>query len=261
MKIFQSNLSSCSRQVEKRVSLYRWLGEFRYCEAEIVAKLLGIGLRQSQIFLKQLVDDSLVARRKISLSLTKQSYLYYLTKAGHQQWLEIESHSARFSNQKRALDSSLVRHNIYAQHALLDLLDLRPHISPGDFEICGISDLTRKFKGGRCPDAHLSYKKASGEEVKLVLEYEHAPKSAKRIQWILMQHLKQILDDDYHIVYFYFQNASVQTMYEKHFQKKEWPVVEKINYHYKQSKQPPIKVHALGDLSERFYFKTLDNLA
>ena len=258
MKIFQNNLLPSSRQVEKRLSLYRWLSEFRYCEAEIAGKLLGVGLRQSQIFLKQLVDDGLIDRRKISLSLTKKSYVYYFTKNGHQQWLEIESQSMPFMNQKRALDSSLVRHNIYAQHAVLHLLGLRSHIPLEDFDIFGVSYLGKKFKGGRCPDAYLSYKKEGGEEVKLVLEYEHVPKSAKRIQWILMQHLKQILDDSYQIVYFYFPNQSVQKMYERHFKKKEWPVVEKVNYHYKQSKQPPLEAHTFGDLSERFYFKTLD---
>ncbi len=256
MKIFQDRL--LSRQVEKRLVLYRWLGEFRYCEAEIVAKLLGVGLRQSQIFLKRLVDDELIARRKVSLSLTKNSYLYYITKNGHKEWIEIESQSIPYASQKRALDSSLVRHNIYAQHALLNLLDLRSHIPLEDFEIFGVSYLGAKFKGGRCPDAYVSYRQDCGEQVKLMLEYEHVPKSSKRIQWILMQHLNQILDDDYQIVYFYFPNQSVKNMYEKQFKRKQWPVVEKINYHYKQSKQPPVDAHALGDLSERFYFKTLD---
>ena len=81
MKIFQDRL--LSRQVEKRLVLYSWVGEFRDCEAEIAAKLLTVGLRQSQIFLKALVDDGLIARRKVSLSLTKNSYLYYITKNGH----------------------------------------------------------------------------------------------------------------------------------------------------------------------------------
>lgn len=256
MKFIGSKFSSTKeRNVEKRILLYRWLNEFRYVEANVVANLLDVGLRQAQIFLKNLYTEGFIDSKKIAISLTKTSYIYFLTHKGYKQWVEIEPTKSeqKFRNQKRALNSSLLRHNIMVQDSVFNLMGLRSHILREQFQIHGESFFDDSYKGGRRPDAHISYKKGE-QQINLVLEYEGVVKSSTRVQWILLQHLKQMLEGRYDIVYFYFSNESARNIYERHFKAKNWPVINKVNYHYVLSKSH-VKAWSYGDLSERFYFK------
>lgn len=205
--------------IERRKLIVRWLYIFGYSNRETLLKLTNAKGSTGYRFIADLIRHGYIQKFKNNFY---SKDLLMLGKQGLGVLLEdriIDDDQAKLPNKRKFIDSSRVHHEVGLHESLLVFLS-EQHTK---FNLMGISKEVR-YKPLMI-DVLLYLKNIeSGEDVKIAFEYERTEKSRQRIEYLLVEHMKNIKNNHYNAVAFYFTNKTLHDFYLKIMleQPREW---------------------------------------
>lgn len=214
--------------IERRKLVVRWLYIFGYSNRETLLKLTNAKGSTGYRFIADLIKHGYIQKFKNNFY---SKDLLMLGKQGLGVLLEdmvIDADQAKLPNKRKFIDSSRVHHEVGLHETLLVFLS-EQHTK---FNLVGISKEVR-YKP-LMVDVLLHLKVIeSGEEVKIAFEYERTEKSRQRIEYLLVEHMKNVKKNCYHMTIFSFNNKVLHDYYMKIMlvQPREWTKSKKGQLH------------------------------
>ena len=214
--------------IERRKLVVRWLYIFGYSNRKTLLKLTNAKGSTGYRFIADLIKHGYIQKFKNNFY---SKDLLMLGKQGLGVLLEdmvIDADQAKLPNKRKFIDSSRVHHEVGLHETLLVFLS-EQHTK---FNLVGISKEVR-YKP-LMVDVLLHLKVIeSGEEVKIAFEYERTEKSRQRIEYLLVEHMKNVKKNCYHMTIFSFNNKVLHDYYMKIMlvQPREWTKSKKGQLH------------------------------
>lgn len=214
--------------IERRKLIVRWLYIFGYSNRETLLKLTNAKGSTGYRFIADLIRHGYIQKFKNNFY---SKDLLMLGKQGLGVLLEdriINTDQAKLPNKRKFIDSSRVHHEVGLHESLLVFLS-EQHTK---FNLVGISKEVRYKPLMVDVLLHLEVIE-SGEEVKIAFEYERTEKSRQRIEYLLVEHMKNVKKDCYHMTIFSFNNKVLHDYYMKIMlvQPREWTKNKKGQLH------------------------------
>lgn len=213
---------------ERRKLVVRWLFIFGYSNRETLLTLTNAKGSTGYRFIADLIKHGYIQKFKNNFY---SKDLLMLGKQGLGVLLEdriIDDDQAKLPNKRKFINSSRVHHEVGLHETLLVFLS-EQHTK---FNLVGISKEVR-YKP-LMVDVLLHLKVIeSGEEVKIAFEYERTEKSRQRIEYLLVEHMKNVKKNCYHMTIFSFNNKVLHDYYMKIMlvQPREWTKSKKGQLH------------------------------
>ena len=214
--------------IARRRLVVRWLYVFGYSSRETLLTLTNAKGSTGYRFIADLIKHGYVQKFKNSFY---SKDLLMLGKLGLGILLEdgiIDTDQAKLPNKRKFIDSSRVHHEIGLHKSLLAFLSGQNT----KLKLIGISKEVR-YKPLMI-DVVLHFEVIeSGDEVKIAFEYERTEKSRQRIEYLLVEHMKNIQKDCYYTTIFSFDSKVLHDYYMKIMlvQPREWTKSKKGQLH------------------------------
>lgn len=205
--------------IERRKLVVKWLYIFGYSNRETLLTLTSAKGSTGYRFIADLIKHGYIQKFKNNFY---SKDLLMLGKQGLGVLLEdriIDDDQAKLPNKRKFINSSRVHHEIGLHGSVLAYL-LRHRNA---LKLLEISKEVR-YKP-LMVDALLQLEVVeTGEILKVAIEYERTEKSRQRIEYLLVEHMKNIKNENYHSVFFYFTNKTLHDFYLKIMleQPREW---------------------------------------
>lgn len=236
--------------VARRMLVVRWLYIFGYSNRETLLILTNTKGSTGYRFIADLIRHGYIQKFRNSFY---GKDLLMLDKLGLGLLLEdglINTDQAKLPNKRKFINSSRVHHEIGLHESVLIFLQQQSNT----LNLLGVSKEVR-YKP-LMVDALLQLEVIkTGTRVNVVLEYERTEKSRQRIEYLLVEHMKNIKNDHYYAVAFYFTNKTLHDFYLKIMleQPREW-IKKKDGSFYGGDTYRTTK-----DIRNRLRFSLLDN--
>lgn len=204
---------------ERRKLVVRWLFIFGYSDRETLLTLTNAKGSTGYRFIADLIKRGYVQKFKNNFY---GKDLLMLGKQGLGVLLEdriIDDDQAKLPNKRKFINSSRVHHEVGLHESVLAYL-LR---QTNRLKLLEISKEVR-YKP-LMVDALLQLEVVkTGKTLKVAIEYERTEKSRQRIEYLLVEHMKNIKNNHYNAVAFYFTNKTLHDFYLKIMleQPREW---------------------------------------
>ena len=214
--------------IERRKLVVRWLYIFGYSNRETLLKLTNSKGSTGYRFIADLIKHGYVQKFKNSFY---GKDLLMLGKQGLGVLLEdmvIDADQAKLPNKRKFIDSSRVHHEIGLHKALLAYLMTQD-------KSFGLVDIKKEVRYEPLMiDVVLNLKdRGTDVEIKTAFEYERTEKSRQRIEYMLVEHMKNIKKHRYYTTIFCFDDKVLHDYYLKIMlaQPKEWSKNKKGQLH------------------------------
>lgn len=205
--------------IERRKLIVRWLYVFGYSNRETLLKLTNAKGSTGYRFIADLIRHGYIQKFKNNFY---SKDLLMLGKQGLGVLLEdriINTDQAKLPNKRKFIDSSRVHHEVGLHKSVLAYL-LR------QINTLKLSEISKEVRyKPLMVDALLQLEVVkTGETLKVAIEYERTEKSRQRIEYLLVEHMKNIKNNHYNAVAFYFTNKTLHDFYLKIMleQPREW---------------------------------------
>lgn len=245
---------------KRRELVAKWLYVFGYSDRKTLLKLTKTDKGKKSTgynFIANLVDKGYIQlfRNKyhnIDLFMLGHKGLGVLIECGF-----INSDQAQLPNKRKFIESSKVLHELGLQESVLITLYTT-------YKTANVIEITQEQRyGSLMVDAKLVIEsKDTSEQCTRVVEYERTEKSRQRVEFLLVEHMKNISENKYDQVLFFF---STETMYQ-YYQKvmldkpKEWFKRKDGSFFGGKSYEPQNNIH-LDRLSFHYFDKLTEKLS
>lgn len=207
---------------KRRELVAKWLYVFGYSDRKTLLKLTKTDKGKKSTgynFIANLVDKGYI---QLFRNKYHNTDLFMLGHKGLGILIEcdfITPEQAQLPNKRKFIESSKVLHEIGLQESVL--ITLNAH-----YKVANVIEIAKEQRfGSLMVDAKLVIEnKDTGEQYTRVVEYERTEKSRQRVEFLLVEHMKNISENKYDQVFIFF---STETMYQ-YYQKvmldkpKEW---------------------------------------